>query len=188
MRHPAPSWSRRALAGLLVAVACAAGACRGGDAGGGTAAASGSASTVDTTDPVAEATTTTVAIVGDPVNRFTLQLGDCFNRYESLDVTTRVGCDGPHDREVFHTDSYPAPFGEPYPGDRTMQQYGIRACYAHFADFAGVRYELSRLEIGAITPTQQNFEDAKARYRGITCYVFARDGHPLTGSMRGRGE
>jgi hypothetical protein len=153
----------------------------------GTTAPDASTTTVDTLDPSAQATTTSLPLVGDPINRFTLQLGDCFNRYESLDITTRVPCEVPHDREVFHTESYPAPFGEPFPGERKMQSYALQVCYAHFQEFVGVLYEVSRLAIGAITPTQQNFEDAKARYRAITCFLDDNHGQQLTGSMRGSG-
>ena len=54
-----------------------------------------------------------------------------------------------------------------------------------FEEFTGGLYEVSSLQIGAFTPTKQNFEDAKARYRGITCFVYQR-GQQLTGSMQGR--
>ncbi|HEX7094796.1 MAG TPA: septum formation family protein [Acidimicrobiales bacterium] len=133
-------------------------------------------------------TTTSGPPVGEPISRYSLQVGDCFNVYESIDVTTRVPCEMPHDREVFHAESHPAPHGEPYPGDREMQRYALQVCYQQFEAFAGILYELSRLDIGAITPTKENFEDARARYRGITCYVQDTSRKPLVGSMRGRGE
>lgn len=130
-----------------------------------------------------DATTTTLGPVGDPVNKFTLAIGDCFNRYESIDVTTRVTCESPHDREVFQLLTYPAPFGEPYPGDPKLQDFAKRGCYAAFEPYTGALYELSDLSIGAITPTKQNFEDARARYRRITCYLARSDAKPLVGSM-----
>lgn len=133
-------------------------------------------------------TTTVLQPVGDPITRFSLNVGDCFNRYESIDVTTRVGCEMPHQREVFHAESHPAPFGEQWPGDHQMQDYAIHQCYAQFEAFAGILYELSRLEIGAITPTEANFTDSKARYRTITCFVNDAGGDDLVGSMRGKGE
>jgi hypothetical protein len=145
-------------------------------------------SSPDDLAPADATSTTMVQPVGDPVNRYQLVVGHCFNRYESIDVITRVPCDGPHDAEVFHYETHPAPFGEPYPNDREMQKYALGVCYAQFESFAGVLYEISRLDIGVITPTQENFEDAKARYRGITCYVSDQEGEPLVGSMRGRGE
>jgi hypothetical protein len=126
--------------------------------------------------------------VGEPVTRFSLAVGDCVNEYPAIDVLTRVGCETPHDREVFHAETHPAPFGERYPGELQMQEYALARCYEHFTAFAGTLYEVSRLEIGAITPTEQNFEDSRARYRTITCFVHDADGEELVGSMRGRGE
>ena len=99
-----------------------------------------------------------------------------------------MSCETPHDAEIFHYETHPAPFGEPYPNDREMQKYALRVCYTPFESFAGTLYELSRLDIGVITPTRENFEDAKARFRGISCYVNDEDGEQLVGSMRGRGE
>jgi hypothetical protein len=140
-------------------------------------------------DAAGNATTSTmVQPVGDPVTRYQLVVGDCFNRYESIDVITRVACDGPHDAEMFHYETHPAPFGEPYPNDREMQKYALAVCYAQFESFTGGLYELSRLDIGVITPTKENFEDAKARFRGIACYVTDQAGEPLVLTMRGRGE
>jgi len=136
----------------------------------------------------AEPTTTTALVpVGEPVNRFSLQVGDCFNAYNAVSLITRVSCDEPHDREVFHAERHPAPHGEPYPGERAMQNYATGVCYQQFQAFTGGLYELSKLEIGAFIPTQQNFEDARARYRGITCWLYAKGGQ-TTGSLRGRAE
>jgi hypothetical protein len=133
-------------------------------------------------------TTTTVPVpVGDPVNRFALAVGDCVNRYESLDVTTRVPCDEPHDREVFHTTNHPAPFGDPYPSNKVLQRDGTKACYEQFEAYVGSLYELSALVITVQTPTKENFEDPRTRYRGITCYVQRADRKALVGSVRDSG-
>jgi hypothetical protein len=173
---------RLALLAVPVALVVGLGACS--DDG----AAETSATTTTTTDPAAVTSTTELVPVGDPVSRYQLVVGDCFNRYSSIEVFTRVPCEGEHDAEVFHYESHPAPFGDPYPNDREMQKYALMACYAPFYDFAAVLYEVSRLEISAFTPTQENWEDAKARYRGIICYVSDADGAKLVGTMRGRGE
>lgn len=135
----------------------------------------------------APATTTSVAILGEPLNRYTLALGDCFNTYVvgTEAITTKVPCDGPHRHEVFATHVHPARFGDPWPGDEALQRYAIRLCYADFEAFTGVIYELSRLSIGALTPPKANWDDARARYRGIQCYVTGPADEPLTGSMRG---
>jgi hypothetical protein len=129
-----------------------------------------------------------VTPVGEPVGRLQLVVGDCFNRYDSIEVFTRVPCEGEHAGEVFHFENHPAPFGDPYPSDRDLRTYALQVCYAQFQPFVGVQYEVSMLEIGAFTPPKENWEDSKARYRGIICYVTAESGEPLVGTMRGRAE
>lgn len=171
-----------AVLGLVVLT----GACRDGDGADASTDAVPDDTTIEAT--TTEVPTTSTAPVGEVVSRYSLQVGDCVNVYDDLDVITRVPCDQPHDREVFHTEQHPAPHGEPYPGDREMQRYALSVCYAQFQAFAGTLYEVSRLDIGAITPNKTNFEDNKARYRGITCYVHDTSRAPLVGSMRGRGE
>ena len=101
-------------------------------------------------------------------------------------ITTRVPCEESHQREVYATLTHPAPFGEPWPGEDALQRYGLRLCYQNFAGFAGIIYELSELGIGVLTPPKLNWEDERARYRGITCYAARNDGRPLVGSMRGK--
>ncbi len=132
------------------------------------------------------ASTTSVVIVGEPINRYTLAMGDCFSTYVvGTDViTTKLRCEDPHEREVFSTHVHPAKFGDPWPGEEALQKYAVRLCYQDFAAFTGVIYELSELVIGAVTPPQANWEDPRARYRGIQCYVARGDGKPLVGSMR----
>jgi hypothetical protein len=134
------------------------------------------------------ATTTTVVladqdedapplVVGAPTIKEELDVGDCFNEYRwmqdgrRVEVITEVACTEPHTGEVYLTLQYPAPFGTPYPGDDAMARYARGACYQGFEAFVGVPYEVSAFEIGTVTPTQANFEDEAARYRGITCYV-----------------
>jgi hypothetical protein len=176
--------SRLALAITALALFGATGIACSDDENGSTADAA-TETTIAPTDPLAVTTTTAREPVGEQISRFSLGVGDCFNVYDGLTVITRVPCDQPHDREVFHTESHPAPHGEPFPGDRVMQRHATDVCYRQFQPFTGGLYEVSTLQIGAFTPTKQNFEDSKARYRGITCFVYQR-GQQLTGSMQGR--
>jgi hypothetical protein len=173
---------------LLALVTVAALAATGCSDDGGAGATSETTTTLPTAGGTAPATTTSQQPVGDPVNRYQLAVGDCFNNYDDIEVITRVPCETPHDAEVFHYENHPAPFGEPYPNDREMERYALRVCYAQFEAFAGILYEVSRLDIGVITPNRENFEDSKARYRGIACFVHDEDGEQIIGTMRGRGE
>jgi hypothetical protein len=172
---------------LVVALAVAVAGCS--DDGDGGAATPDATSTTSTPQPDGGSTTSTmVQPVGDPVPRTGLFIGDCFNAYDEIDVTTRVPCDAPHDGEVFHFENHPAPYGDPYPNGAELEEYALRVCYAWFEPFTGGLYEVSRLEIGVVTPTEPQWTDSRARYRGITCYVHDPAGGPLVGSMRGRGE
>ena len=168
-------------AAAILVVTLVLGACSGGDG-----AAPGPSTTAAPGTPTSS--TTTVPIVGDPLNQYTLAMGECFNRYDvgKETITTKVDCATPHQREIYATASHPAPFGEAWPGEDALQRYGLRLCYQSFAAFVGVIYELSELGIGVLTPPQQNWEDERARYRGITCYLVRNDGKPLVGSMRGK--
>jgi hypothetical protein len=171
---------------LVLTVALAGAACSDDDGG----VSASLDPTTTSVDPAAggAVTTTIVQPVGDPVRRDQLVVGDCFNSYDSIDVTTRVPCDGPHFGEVFHFEFHPAPFGEPYPNERELEKYAMQVCYSQFAAFDGGLYEVSRLDIGVVIPTREQWEDSKARYRGIICYLHDEGGEELVGSMRGRGE
>ena len=144
-----------------------------------------------TTIPVDDGPVRPPTIVGAPVLATDLIVGDCFNEYhyddpttgDRVDVISLVGCGDPHDGEVFYFGEYPAPFGTPYPGDDAMRRYAQGTCYQQFEPFVGILYELSELQIGVVTPNQINFEDEKARYRGITCTVTL-PGEKLIGTTR----
>ena len=170
-----------ALAGAVVLVTLA--ACSDGTSTDGPAA-----TTTVRTKGATATTTKPPPIIGEPINVYTLALDECFNRYETGTdmITTRVPCEVAHKGEVFATMVHPSPFGDPWPGNDALQRYGLRLCYQNFEAFAGVIYELSVLGIGVLTPPQANWEDVKARYRGITCYVQRNDDEPLVGSMRGK--
>jgi hypothetical protein len=155
---------------------------------GGAGAGAAPEPTTSTTTPDAATSSTMVQPVGDPLPTDRLVVGDCFNTYDDIDVTTRVTCDAPHDGEVFHYENHPAPFGDPYPNERELEKYAMRACYAQFETFTGGLYEVSRLEIGVFTPTKAQWLDSDGRYRGITCFVHDPSGTELVGSMRGRAE
>ncbi len=128
---------------------------------------------------------------GTPVGAlYTLATGDCFNTYQnypdasgaSVDLTTRVPCDQPHDAEVFVELTHPAAAGVPYPGRGELARWGTAECYARFHDFVGVDYELSALEIGVVVPEEPNW--LAGPYRTAECYLWSRSGK-LTGPMQG---
>jgi len=133
------------------------------------------------------------SIPGEVINQYSLTVGDCFNQIRDLRnglpvvITTKVGCSGPHEFEAYHRLEFPAGFPAIYPGDKVMRDFALESCYRVFDTWVGEQYEVSSLDIEVLTPTQDNFEDSAARYRGIHCFVHRSDGAPLTATTRGSG-
>ena len=132
-------------------------------------------------------------IRGDPVNQYDLVFGDCFNRIEALRagrkvvITSRLPCDDPHQYEVFHYTEYDAPHPAIFPGEDVMTDFGLQACYLEFEEFVGEIYERSVYEIGVFIPNRDNFEHSRARYRGITCWLYHDEFEETEGSAAGSG-
>lgn len=118
-----------------------------------------------------------------------LNAGDCFNEYVYRDqadflqqITTLVGCDGPHDREAYFQTEYPSDEGDPAPPDETLRRWAESACLDEFEGFVGLEYVLSKLEIGAIVPTFESWTDDGDR--NVICFVFPdEDGRRLRTSV-----
>ncbi len=146
----------------------------------------------DAADPV-QATSNPAEIRGAVIDRYSLAVGDCFNRAENLAVgrtlvvTSLINCNEPHDHQIYHRFDYPAPHPSIHPGDEVMQEFAVQSCYRQFAQWVGNEYETSALDIGVITPSQENFEDDNARYRTIHCWVEDYDGEPLVGDTHQSG-
>lgn len=169
---------RASAAVLLIALALAAsvGACTASD-GGGTSSASETiivdaeptSETFDASDPE--------QLAGVSTSPSSIDAGDCFNEYVYRDradflqqVTTLVGCDGPHDREAYFRTEYPADEDDPLPPEETLQRWANSACLDEFEDFVGLEYVLSALEIGAIVPTFESWTNGGDR--NVICYVY----------------
>lgn len=124
----------------------------------------------------------------DPGN---IRPGDCFNEYLYRDradflqqVTTLVGCDGPHDREAYFETEYPADEDAPLPPEDNLRRWAEAACLEEFEDFVGREYVLSVLEIGAIVPSFESWTDEDDRR--VICFVFPdQDGSRLKSSVGG---
>ena len=101
------------------------------------------------------------------------------------DDDTRVPCGGPHQHEIYLRTTHPARPGAPWPGDREMEAYARAECYAAFAGFVGIIFELSELELGYLTPSRTDFEHDRAVFRGIHCFVHRPAGADLVGTAAG---
>lgn len=134
-------------------------------------------------------------VPGAPLNRFDLQVGQCFNEgswYDEnldrrVDLTAAVDCTQEHQSEVYHEASFPAPNGAPFPGDDKMTEWSTQVCYEQFAPFVGADYEESLFEIGFVQPTRDTFEHPVGRHRRVFCYVHPTTAEPTVGSAANSG-
>lgn len=106
-----------------------------------------------------------------------IEAGECFNDYVYRDradflqqITTLVGCDGPHDREAYFLTKYPAEEDAPAPPEETLQRWAEAVCLDEFEKFVGLEYVLSKLEIGVIVPSFETWTDDADR--NVICFVF----------------
>lgn len=150
----------------------------------------------DGSTEVAQNTATTIpSVPGAPLNRFELEVGQCFNQgswYDEVldrrvDLTAAVECGQEHQSEVYHEAEFPAPNGAPFPGETKMSEWSTRLCYDAFDDFVDAEYEVSTFEIGFVQPTQDTFEHPVGRHRRVFCYVYDVTGETTQGSARGSG-
>lgn len=132
-------------------------------------------------------------VPGAPLNRFDLQVGDCFNEGSwfdeeldrRIDLTASIDCDQPHQNEVYFDAAFPAPASAQFPGDDALAEWSTQLCYDAFEPFIGLEYELSAYEIGFVQPTRETFEHPVGLHRRVFCYVFDVAGSDVVGTVEG---
>jgi len=94
-----------------------------------------------------------------------------------------VDCAQPHQSEAYAEFLWP---GDDflYPGDERVVGHGEEECRRRFADFVGLEYDSSRLELTYLYPTSQSWRDGD---RLFLCAVSAPDGETLQGTARNLG-
>lgn len=121
-------------------------------------------------------------LLGGGGNVFDLAVGDCFDRNaasgEISDVPI-VDCAEPHDSEAFHT--FEVGDGE-YPGDDALRAQAEEQCLPAFAEYVGVEYANSRLDVFPITPTEGSWAEGD---REVVCALYDPEQQQLEGSMQG---
>ncbi len=186
---------------MVLSIALIAGACSSGDAivgddDGGLSTETEPRNDGTGDDEVLTDTESNLARVpGAPLNRFDLEIGQCFNEgswYDEnldrrVDLTATVDCDAEHQSEVYHEADFPAPNGAPFPGEDKMTEWSTQLCYDAFSEFVDTEYEVSLYEIGFVQPTQDTFEHPVGRHRRVFCYVFDAGGDWLSGTAEGAG-
>jgi hypothetical protein len=95
---------------------------------------------------------------GGDVSAFDIQVGDCFDLPNPNGEVTDVGgvpCTDPHDAEVYGTFDID---GTDYPGTDRVTQLADRGCKQRFADFVGLAYRKSELEMQYLYPTERSWD------------------------------
>lgn len=113
---------------------------------------------------------------------FELQVGDCFDDpdepVEQLVEVPLIGCEEPHDNQVFAL--FDLPDGD-FPGDAAVADQARDGCLGRFEDHVGTPYGDSELFAAWLPPTEASWE---AGDRQVVCVLFDADG-PLVGSQEG---
>lgn len=126
-----------------------------------------------------------------------LEVGDCYGPVpedgdgssgadgggeELVAVVEVVSCDEPHSFEVYYSFDLTE---EIYPGPDVVEERWIAGCLDRFEGFVGTPFDESVLEISAIFPTEETWEELDDRE--VLCSVTTVSGEPLTSSAAGSG-
>ena len=103
---------------------------------------------------------------------FTANPGECI---DSIDPSTMISCDDPHDREVFYT--YNIDDTE-FPGEEALQEEVRAECSAQFEAYVGAPYEESSFEVSSMYPSEATF--SQAGDTEVICLLDSAE--PVTGS------
>jgi hypothetical protein len=168
----------------------------------GTGPGSGSTISIPSIPPITTttrppATTTTApptggaAPPGTRVSFFDSAAGECWLDAEFDDdaqTYTVLDCAQPHDQEVSAV--FVLPDGA-FPGTDQVNQLGSDGCIERFPAYVGLDYASSRYYVGAVTPTQETWDDPVLRDREVVCVLYVPEGDALettTGSAAGSGQ
>lgn len=118
---------------------------------------------------------------GDPLAVLPTDLarGMCFDEPDEEEVVfwlQTVPCDDPHDVEIMGVATLPR---GPIPED--MSAAAVDLCLPVFAEFVGIAYTASRLDIYHLSPTPESWELGD---HDVACGVYDPDG-PVEGSLKG---
>jgi Septum formation len=114
----------------------------------------------------------------DDVSAFDLSVGDCFDLPNPNGQITEVGgvpCSDPHDAEVYDTFDIEA---AEFPGQNAVVREAQRGCKQSFADFVGLTYQKSELELQSLYPTEQSWDIQDDRE--VVCAVTEPKGQKTT--------
>lgn len=123
-----------------------------------------------------------VAFLISPIPSF--ETGTCVNGVGSdVELTASsydpVSCATPHDNEVLGAVLYDDDGA--YPGDRVLYDFGQQPCFNLFADYVGVDFQASVLDMIVVVPHPLVWQKGD---RSLYCIAVGPTGTKLTGSVR----
>ncbi|MFC3998499.1 septum formation family protein [Nocardiopsis sediminis] len=140
----------------------------------------------ETLDAAEDAQASAEAELDDPMageaetDVFDIAVGDCLNDGAATGEVTEVptiGCDQPHDSEVYHEfESTAAAFDQ-----TAIDTEAEEGCQAAFEPFVGFPYETSVLYFSWYAPTQESWDSGD---REIDCLIY-EEGVQTTGTLAG---
>lgn len=123
------------------------------------------------------------------IDAFAIRSGDCFNDKRSASVNASevsslaaVPCEEPHDNEIYALFNLEV---AAFPENEAIAEIVNEECLIRFAPYVGRDYESSSLEIAAMQPTLQAWNEPGDRE--VACILFDMNLRKLQGSMKGSG-
>jgi hypothetical protein len=101
-----------------------------------------------------------------------LQEGDCIRDpglVEVIEDVEAVGCDEPHEVEVFAVIELPDADGAPYLGEELVYAGAMDRCLPRFAGYVGTPYEESVYWVDAWTPVEEGWDGGD---RTVLCVIY----------------
>ena len=121
-------------------------------------------------------------VSGGDMSALSFREGDCWNDPpldQEVESVAAVPCTEAHDAEVYAV--FDLAFDE-FPGDEEIGAAAEAGCIERFAEFAGIDYASSALEVVYLNPTQESWDTEDDR--SAVCSV-SDPAAPTTGSLRG---
>ncbi len=121
---------------------------------------------------------------------FQIKVGECFNddtpEGETVSSVQKVDCAEPHIWEAYKSIIIDEGDGT-YPGEEVVTGQSETDCKAAFADYIGIDYDSSTLDLSFYYPTQETWDQINDRE--ILCIVTTTDDFTTktTGSVKGSG-
>jgi hypothetical protein len=124
-----------------------------------------------------------LAEAGD-IGVFQLEVGDCLADFQDgteLSSVDALPCSEPHSDEIYASGRIPD--GDDFPGPQALEAAARELCLSEYADFVGLPYDDSVLDIGYLKPTEESWADGD---REVLCTIFdPAAAEEVTGSLRG---